>query len=77
MTVEPAQALQHVDIISSEIKRLDEVVQGFLKFTRPEDLKLQPVQLSALFDEIVPIVRPEAERSRRRADRRQRKARPT
>jgi signal transduction histidine kinase len=64
VTVEPAQALQHLDIISSEIKRLDEVVQGFLKFTRPEDLKLQPVQLSALFDEIVPIVRPEAERSR-------------
>ena len=73
VTVEPAQALQHLDIISSEIKRLDEVVQGFLKFTRPEDLKLQPVQLSALFDEIVPIVRPEADALRRRADRGQRK----
>jgi signal transduction histidine kinase len=64
VTVEPAQALQHVDIISSEIKRLDEVVQGFLKFTRPEDLKLQPVNLSSLLEEIVPIVSPEAERSR-------------
>jgi signal transduction histidine kinase len=63
VTVEPAQALQHLDIISSEIKRLDEVVQGFLKFTRPEDLKLQPVQLSALFEEIVPIVSPEADRT--------------
>jgi signal transduction histidine kinase len=61
--VEPAQALQHLDVISSEIKRLDEVVQGFLKFTRPEDLKLQPVHLSSLFEEIVPIVRPEAQRS--------------
>ena len=61
--MEPAQALQHLDIISSEIKRLDEVVQGFLKFTRPEDLKLQPVTLSALFEEIVPIVSPEAQRS--------------
>ena len=55
------QALQHVDIIAQEIRRLDEVVQGFLKFTRPEDLKLQPVNLAALFDEIVPIIRPEAE----------------
>jgi signal transduction histidine kinase len=64
VTVEPAQALQHVDIISSEIKRLDEVVQGFLKFTRPEDLKLQPVNLASLLEEIVPIVSPEAERSR-------------
>ena len=37
---------QHVDVIAGEIRRLDEVVQGFLKFTRPEDLKLQPVVLS-------------------------------
>jgi len=60
---EVGEALQHVDIIANEIKRLDEVMQGFLKFSRPEDLKLQPVQLAALFDEVVPIVRPEAERA--------------
>lgn len=59
----PADALQHVDIIAGEIRRLDEVVQGFLKFTRPEDLKLQPVSLSLLFDEVIPIVRPEAVRN--------------
>jgi signal transduction histidine kinase len=60
--VNAAAALQHVDVIAAEIRRLDEVVQGFLKFTRPEDLKLQPVNLSALFDEVVRIVRPEAVR---------------
>lgn len=38
-------------------------MQGFLKFTRPEDLKLQPVALGALFAEIVPIVQPEADRA--------------
>jgi signal transduction histidine kinase len=59
-----AEAMQHVDVIAQEIRRLDEVVQGFLKFTRPEDLKLQPLALRALLDEIVPIVRPEADRSR-------------
>src|SRR5688500_8389875 len=53
--------LQHVQIIESEIRRLDEVVQGFLKFTRPEDLRLQPVRLSTMFDEILPIVQPEAQ----------------
>jgi signal transduction histidine kinase len=58
------QALRHVEVIAAEIRRLDEVVQGFLKFTRPEDLKLQPVRLSALFDEVIPIIRPETERSR-------------
>ena len=52
-----------MDVIAGEIRRLDEVVQGFLKFTRPEDLKLQPVRSGALFDEVMPIVRPEAERT--------------
>jgi signal transduction histidine kinase len=56
-------ALEHVDVIAKEIRRLDEVVQGFLKFTRPEDLKLQPISLSLLLEEIVPIVRPEADRA--------------
>jgi signal transduction histidine kinase len=53
-------ALEHVSIIESEIRRLDEVVQGFLKFTRPEDLRLQPVKLHALFEEIVPVIETEA-----------------
>jgi signal transduction histidine kinase len=61
--VEPAEALEHVDVIAAEIRRLDEVVQGFLKFSRPEDLKLQPVSLNALFDEVIPIVQPEAMRT--------------
>jgi signal transduction histidine kinase len=60
--VDAGAAMQHVDVIAGEIRRLDEVVHGFLKFTRTEDLKLQPVSLTALIDEVVPIVRPEAER---------------
>jgi signal transduction histidine kinase len=53
-------ALEHVSIIESEIRRLDEVVQGFLKFTRPEDLRLQPVKTGVLFDEILPVIETEA-----------------
>jgi signal transduction histidine kinase/HAMP domain-containing protein len=60
--VDSAAAMQHVQVIADEIRRLDAVVQGFLKFSRPEDLRLQPVRLTSLFDEIVPIVRPEAAR---------------
>ena len=56
-------ALQHVSIIESEIRRLDEVVQGFLKFTRPEDLRLQPVKVHALMDEILPIIETEASKN--------------
>jgi signal transduction histidine kinase len=61
--VDPADAIQHVNVIAGEIRRLDEVVQGFLKFSRPEDLKLQPIALSTLFAEVVPIIRPEAART--------------
>jgi signal transduction histidine kinase len=63
MTINTGQALEHVDVIANEIHRLDGVVQGFLKFSRPEDLQLQPVDLAALLEEVVPIVRPEAERA--------------
>jgi signal transduction histidine kinase len=53
---------KHVNIIGSEIRRLDEVVGGFLKFARPDELKLQPVQLASLISEVVTMVGPEAER---------------
>jgi signal transduction histidine kinase len=62
--IDRQQALQHVDVIANEIRRLDQAVQGFLKFTRPQDLTLQPVNLAALFNEVVPIVQPEADRAR-------------
>jgi signal transduction histidine kinase len=60
---EADDALQHVAVIESEIRRLDEVVQGFLKFTRPEDLRLQPVRVKGLFDEILPLIEPEAQKN--------------
>ncbi len=63
LEVDTADALSHVDVIAAEIRRLDEVVQGFIKFTRPEDLKLQSVSLGDLFAEIVPILQPEADRA--------------
>jgi len=53
-------ALDHVAIIGNEIKRLDQVVQGFLKFTRPEDLRLQPVAVDTLLQEIAKVVEPDA-----------------
>jgi signal transduction histidine kinase len=55
--------LQHVEVIETEIRRLDEVVQGFLKFTRPEDLRLQAVRVSALVEEVLPVLEPEAHKS--------------
>jgi signal transduction histidine kinase len=58
----PVDLSKHVTIISDEIKRLDQVVVGFLKFARPDELKLQPVHLAALISEVVSMTAPEAER---------------
>ena len=55
-------ALSHVAIIEGEIRRLDEVVQGFLRFARPEDLRLQAVRLDSLLAEIAPFIHAEAQR---------------
>jgi signal transduction histidine kinase len=56
-------ALEHVEIIENEIRRLDGVVQGFLKFTRPEDLRLAPVRVPELLAAIQAIVEPEAKKN--------------
>jgi len=58
----PPDVTKHVDIISKEIRRLDEVLNGFLKFARPDELKLQPVRLSSLISDIQTSVAPEASR---------------
>ena len=47
-------------MIGGEIRRLDQVVQGFLKFMRPEDLKLQPVNVGELLQGIARVVEPDA-----------------
>jgi len=60
----PLDLAKHVNIISSEIKRLDEVVAGFLKFARPDELKLQPVALPNVIHDVVLTITPEAQRRR-------------
>jgi signal transduction histidine kinase len=50
----------HVDVISREIRRLDDVVQGFLKFARPEELSLKPIPPGELIDEVLKTLAVEA-----------------
>lgn len=54
----------HADIIGHEIKRLDAVVQGFLKFARPEDMRIERVVLGALAADVAQSIRAEAESAR-------------
>jgi signal transduction histidine kinase/HAMP domain-containing protein len=60
VTVESSSVLNHVSVIGSEIRRLDEVVQGFLKFSRPEELALEPVDLAAMVTDVGDVVGPQA-----------------
>jgi signal transduction histidine kinase len=59
----PLDLTKHVNIISDEIKRLDQVVVGFLKFARPDELKLQPLQIPSVISEVMSMTTPEAERN--------------
>jgi signal transduction histidine kinase len=56
-------AREHIDVIASEIKRLDEVITGFVRFIRPEELQLQPVNVHSIVNEVIALVEPDARRS--------------
>jgi signal transduction histidine kinase len=57
-------ACEHLDVIAGEIKRLDEVITGFVRFIRPEELQLQPVSLEALMAEVMALIEPNLVRRR-------------
>jgi signal transduction histidine kinase len=44
----PETARQSLDVIAGEVRRLDRVVQDFLRFIRPRELDLKTVDLGAL-----------------------------
>jgi signal transduction histidine kinase len=53
---------RHVDIIGSEIHRLDRVVQTLVDFNRPVDLRLSSFDLRRLVDEVAMLASPESAR---------------
>jgi signal transduction histidine kinase len=59
----PPDVSKHLTVIQNEISRLDEVVVGFLKFARPEELRLQPVKLADLISDVVTTAMPEARKN--------------
>ncbi|MCI0485929.1 MAG: ATP-binding protein [Blastocatellia bacterium] len=50
-----------IEILDSEIKRLDRVVQTFLNFTRPVEVSLQPLDLNTIVRQVVALASTEAE----------------
>jgi len=51
---------RHMDIIDSEIRRLDRVVQTLVDFTRPRDLHLEEVDLRRLLEDVAQLAAPDA-----------------
>jgi signal transduction histidine kinase len=52
---------RHMDIIDSEIHRLDRVVQILVDFTRPRDLHLEEVDFRSLLEDVFSLAAPDAE----------------
>ncbi|PYN01059.1 MAG: PAS domain-containing sensor histidine kinase [Candidatus Rokuibacteriota bacterium] len=53
----------NLDVIAHEIQRLDRVVQGVLKFMRPQELNVGPVAVGSFLDEVARLMEPEAARA--------------
>jgi len=53
---------RHMDVIGSEIQRLDRVVQTLVDFTRPVELRLHDMDLNKIVDDVVTLASPAAEK---------------
>ena len=57
-----ADTQRHMDVIGSEIQRLDRVVQTLVDFTRPVELTLSEVDLRGVVEQVAFVARPDCER---------------
>ncbi len=57
------EARGYLDVLEEEIRRLDRVIQGFLKFTRPEELQLEAIPIEEVLGEATRLLAGEVERS--------------
>jgi signal transduction histidine kinase/HAMP domain-containing protein len=60
-TADPT-AVRHMDVIASEIRRLDRVVQTLVDFTRPIELRLSEQDLGDVVEEVMLLAAPDAEK---------------
>ncbi|HEX9418783.1 MAG TPA: ATP-binding protein [Methylomirabilota bacterium] len=54
-----SEVQQSLEVIGGEIRRLDRVVQGFLRFTRPHELDFKPIEVATLLQSAVVLVEAE------------------
>lgn len=51
---------RHMDVIDSEVRRLDRVVQILVDFTRPRELHAEEIELRQILEDVVALAAPEA-----------------
>ena len=56
-------AASHVEIIRQEVRRLDDRVQGLMRFVKPSDVTFAPVPVAPMLESVLTALRPEAERA--------------
>lgn len=56
-----ADPTPQIEILDSEIKRLDRVVQTFLNFTRPVEINLEPLDLNTIVSQVLALASTEAQ----------------
>jgi signal transduction histidine kinase len=56
------ESKRHMDVIGSEIQRLDRVVQTLVDFTKPVDLRLGDIDLRRVVEDVSVLAAPEAAR---------------
>src|SRR5262245_39878758 len=52
------RALRKVEVLEREVKRLEEIVESFLRYARGFDLKRRPLCLNDVVDEVLEFVEP-------------------
>lgn len=57
------EAREHVRVLAQQMRRLDDVVQGFLTFARPDGLSLAPVSMHDLVQDMLPVISAEANKT--------------
>ena len=56
--------LRRIRLLEREVRRLEEIVQDFLRLTRGYDLHPEPTDLNALLRELLEFIEPEAKKER-------------
>ena len=51
--------VKHLDTVSAEIRRMSDIIQQYLRFSRPPALKKSAVVLSELMDEVISLLGPQ------------------